>query len=223
MTYVLSIDTSSPFCSLSLFFDENLQREVSFQPQNNLSATLIPEIDHLLKDTGCSLDGIGLIGVSVGPGLFTGIRVGLATVKGLFFHRQCPVVPVSTLEAWVLKCSDFSGDIVPVIDAKKNDVFWGIYRLEGGIVHEKHPPVLTPVQNLDGELKSLKKPCFAGTGVTAHREILEEMFPLGVFVNTDSNLAAAVGKKAYRDFKSGRYITDLEKLTPCYLREAILR
>ncbi|MEN8223314.1 MAG: tRNA (adenosine(37)-N6)-threonylcarbamoyltransferase complex dimerization subunit type 1 TsaB, partial [Acidobacteriota bacterium] len=103
MSLTLAIETTSRNCSIAVLEDKNVLLEHNFVSSGELSETLIPYIDNIFSSLNIGVEDIGLIGASVGPGLFTGIRVGLATLKGIFFNREVPVVPVVSLEAVALK------------------------------------------------------------------------------------------------------------------------
>jgi len=90
MSLTLSIDTTSQYCSIAVMDREKLLTEYNFLSSGELSETLISSIDMVFKSLKIGVDDIGLIGVATGPGQFTGIRVGLATLKGVFFNKHRP-------------------------------------------------------------------------------------------------------------------------------------
>ena len=96
---ILSIDTSSSICSVAILENNVLIKEMHNYSEKEHSETLMPMIDEIFKETGLTLDNIGLIACSVGPGSFTGIRIGIATVKAFADAKNIPVVGVNSLEA----------------------------------------------------------------------------------------------------------------------------
>ncbi len=91
---ILALDTTSRFSSIAVLRDDEIQLEYNFSSADNLSALLVPNLDFLLKSLKLDLERVDLLGVAVGPGLYTGIRIGLATIKGLLLGNDRPLVPV---------------------------------------------------------------------------------------------------------------------------------
>ena len=130
---ILSIDTSSSICSVAILEDSKIIKEMHNYSEREHSETLMPIIDELFKSTNLSLDDIGLIACSVGPGSFTGIRIGIATVKAFADAKNIPVVGVNSLEALafcgVLENSTNQkgdGEYVSLIDARNDNVYFAI-------------------------------------------------------------------------------------------------
>ena len=111
---LLAIESSTERLSVALLRGEEILRLHEDPGSRRHAAALLPAIDRMLVDAGIDLDGIDAIGVSIGPGSFTSLRIGLATVKGLAFGRPLPTVGVSTLEAMALKEDDTK--VLPTID-----------------------------------------------------------------------------------------------------------
>ena len=105
---LLGLDTSSRDVSIAVLKDESLALEYNFISQDNLSAMLVPSLEFILKALGLQIAQIDVFGISLGPGLFTGIRIGMATLKGLAFAERKPVVGVISLKALAVQaCSPF--------------------------------------------------------------------------------------------------------------------
>ncbi len=125
---VLAIDTSTRVGGIAIVNEKGVISEIRLNVSIEYSERLLPEIDHLLKLSGISINDIELFAISKGPGSFTGLRVGMSTVKGLAFATGRPVVTVSTLEAlaWNIPFAQFP--VCPVIDARKGEVFTALFR-----------------------------------------------------------------------------------------------
>ncbi len=125
---VLAIDTSTRVGGIAIVNEGGVISEIRLSVSIEYSERLLPEIDHLLELSGISINDIELFAISKGPGSFTGLRVGMSTVKGLAFATGRPVITVSTLEAlaWNMPFARFP--VCPVIDARKNEVFTALFR-----------------------------------------------------------------------------------------------
>jgi tRNA threonylcarbamoyladenosine biosynthesis protein TsaB len=130
---LLALETATPFASVALLEGERLVAEVGASGAAPHSARVLPAIDALLELAGVSLADVGGYAVSVGPGSFTGLRVGVATVKGLAFGDAVPVAPVSTLEALASSAPSPAAPVLACLDARRGEVY-ATARTEGGEV-----------------------------------------------------------------------------------------
>lgn len=125
----LALETSGPFGGVSVLKDEKLLGEVMLSSHETYSKRLLNTIECLFKDLQTGWAHINMIAISLGPGNFTGLRIGLATAKGLAFSLGIPVVGVPTLDALAANITGCEGDIIcPVLDAKKSQVYLALYR-----------------------------------------------------------------------------------------------
>ena len=120
---ILGISTSSSSASVCIANDSTIIKELIIDNTKTHSETLVPLMDELLKSTNISLNEINLIACDVGPGSFTGIRIGIATVKAIAESLKIPVVDVSSLEALAYLVENPTGNICSLIDAKNNQVY----------------------------------------------------------------------------------------------------
>jgi len=215
---LLCFDTTSREASIAVLRDEEILLEYNFASRDNLSAVLIPSLEFMLRSLGMGIAQIDLFGVAVGPGLFTGIRIGLATLKGLNFTAPRPMVGVNTLEALASKFADSKKTVVPLIDARKGEVYLGCYRFAGGEIHELLPPCLMAVSTLAGRLEPFADKVFVGSGAQCHGVFLESAFPGSRLLNRSHFLASEIGKIALQRFHRQQAVCDLQELLPFYLR-----
>ncbi len=224
MTHILALDTTSPGASISILKEAEILCEYNFSSQDRLSASLIPVIDFLLKDCGLTLNAVDVFGIALGPGLFTGIRVGLAALKGLLFAARKPVVGVATLKALAHKyLPNAAADelIIPLIDARRNEVYAAVYTGDRGEIKEITAPFLAHIGELKNELAALPagEIIFLGSGADVHKELLIGNFERSKIYYRSSFLAAEIGKMTYHDYLRKNYITDLQRLLPFYIRK----
>lgn len=128
---VLAIETSTKVGGVAIVSEKGIISEMRLNVSIEYSERLLPEIDHLLSISRLSINDIDLFAITKGPGSFTGLRVGMSTVKGLAFATEKPVVTVSTLEALAWNTPLTAFPVCPVIDARRGQVFTALFRWNG--------------------------------------------------------------------------------------------
>ena len=129
---MLAVDASGRSASAAILADGVLLGESFLGAGYTHSETLLPMIDWLLTHTRTPIQAVDRFAVTVGPGSFTGLRIGIATVKGLAFPRGVPCVPVSTLEAAAMNLVDTDGLVCAALDARREQVYTALFEIEGG-------------------------------------------------------------------------------------------
>lgn len=161
---ILAVDTAGKTAGVALLQDDRLLYEVYLDGGMTHSETLMPMIDTCLKMCGMTCADIDLYGVNAGPGSFTGLRIGLAVIKGLALPRQLPCAGVSTMAAlaWGLAGE---GTVIGAQDARRGQVYWGAFDLAS---HRRlTEDAAAPVTELENFVQSCKKPLFfVGDGAT---------------------------------------------------------
>ncbi|MBW2059309.1 MAG: tRNA (adenosine(37)-N6)-threonylcarbamoyltransferase complex dimerization subunit type 1 TsaB [Deltaproteobacteria bacterium] len=127
---VLGISTSTPFGSVGLVDSDRVVGEYSLNLPITHAERLMTSIDRLLTDAGVPLSEVEGLSVTLGPGSFTGLRIGISTAKGLAFAMGLPVAGVSTLEALALNVSNAAGEVCPILDARKKEVYAALFRVD---------------------------------------------------------------------------------------------
>ena len=125
---ILAIDSCMNTSTVAILEDENLVALYTVNTENTHSETLLPMIRDALSSADVKPEDIDAYAVSYGPGSFTGVRIGVATVKGLAFGRNKPCVEVSTIEALAENLCGFDGIVCPVMNARRGQVYTGIFR-----------------------------------------------------------------------------------------------
>lgn len=153
MTTILALESSGSACSVALQRRHRIYQRQSFTPRSH-TRLLLPMVEEVLSEAQVSLAEMDALAFSSGPGSFTGLRIAFGMVQGLAFSRNIPVIPVPTLEALAqTACQYFAlnvGDrILPALDARKDEIYWGCYRLgEGGLLHEEQCNVVSAASNI---------------------------------------------------------------------------
>ena len=126
---ILSIETSSKICSVAILEDKNLVKKIELNNGLTHSETLMPLIKQILNETNLNLSDMNLLVCDIGPGSFTGIRIGVATVKAFTDSLQIPSVGISSLEGLAYNIKD-DGLICSIIDCKNNNCYYALYELK---------------------------------------------------------------------------------------------
>jgi tRNA threonylcarbamoyladenosine biosynthesis protein TsaB len=216
---ILAIDTSTRTAGVSLLKNDEILSEVFINLGINHSIVLLPALHDLCKFSRIELSSVDLFVCTIGPGSFTGLRVGASTIKGLALATGRPVVGVSTLEALAFNIIDSKMLICPMLDAKKNQVYTALYRAGHDNVLEKREN--ERVTDIEEFLESIdEETIFVGDGSIKNAELIGDILPgRSCFASACNQYvrAAAVGLLGKRKYYEGD-ILDLITFTPIYLR-----
>lgn len=184
------------------------------------SELLLPMAESLLMSTKLSFSDIDIFATSVGPGSFTGVRIGVSLVKGLAFGKNRPCVAVSTIEALAENLSSIKGIILPCMDARRGQVYTATFKSDGNTMTRLTEDRAIALTELAKELTEITEPIYiCGDGYeTARKALINE----GVNTENTPELlilenAVSVAKVAKRLYESGNYTTDSD-INPTYLR-----
>ena len=167
---ILVIDTSGPVCGVAVMDGEKVYSEFTAQNKNTHSASLMPMIQAALNAAGTGMKDLDAVAAVTGPGSFTGVRIGVATAKGLAHGAGLPCIPVDALEALSTSAGDFEGIVCPIQDARAGQVYGAAFR-QGKRLTGNAPMKLEEYLSTVEQLGS--KYLFIGDGVPVHREAIE--------------------------------------------------
>ncbi len=219
---ILGIDSSSLVASAAIVTDDILTAEYTVNFKKTHSQTLLPMIDEIVSMTGTDLEEIDAIAVSGGPGSFTGLRIGSATAKGLGLALKKPLIHVPTVDALAYNLWGAADLVCPIMDAKRNQVYTGIYRMREGlsIVKEQCP---MDMRGLMEELNGLGEPViFLGDGVPVYEPVIRETAKVPFSfapAHMNRQRAAAVAALGAVYYRQGRTETAAEH-GPDYMRKS---
>jgi len=218
---ILAVDSSGLVASVAVITDEHLIGEFTVYHKKTHSQTLLPMIDEICKITDYRLEDIDAIAVSAGPGYFTGLRIGSATAKGLGLALKKPLIHIPTVEAMAYNFYDTEKYIVPIMDARRSQVYTGIYTSKEGIVNEILPQCIMSIEELIKKINEIGQPVvFLGDGVPVFREKIEmDLLVKAVFAAAGINRqrASAVAELGKKYFLQGKTETAAQH-APDYLR-----
>ena len=215
---VLGIDTSSSRLSIALRDKNGLLAERSYLSANQCSAVLLPNIKSLLRELGLGLGEINGFIVSLGPGSFTGLRIGVSTIKALAFALSKPVIGIPTLDVLAENISLVNSQICPILDARRGEVYSCIYKSDSRQIKRLSEYLVLPVRDLLKILKS--RTVFLGEGLFKYRDLIKRLNKgLSLFApQEDWFPQASVLTRLGLDRLLAKNIDSCYDLTPLYLR-----
>lgn len=171
---VLGIESSSLTASVALVTDDSMTAEYTVNFKKTHSQTLLPMLDEIVKLLELEMNTIDAIAVAGGPGSFTGLRIGAATAKGLGLALKKPLIHVPTVDAMAYNMWGAAGLICPIMDAKRSQVYTGLYHGENGfeVVMDQRPMDMRELAGLLNERG--EKVVFLGDGVPVYKEMIRE-------------------------------------------------
>lgn len=235
MTTILALDSSTEACSAALLRGSGEQTEIMAKNQlavRQHNQVLLPMIEQLLAEAGCTLQQVDLIAFGRGPGSFVGLRVGCGVAQGLALGIDCPVVPISTLRAMAQGAYRVFGAkaVMAAIDARMSEVYWGVYGLDQ---HAYMQPLLDervcPPQQVvfDRACGSINSDWSAmGTGWRYREQMLAEIaVPPSDIVRTEEQWfpdSRDIALLAVGEFNAGNAVSP-EDAQPIYLRDQVVQ
>lgn len=216
---LLAVDTSTTSCSVALLEDNRLAAEETYAAGKPHSRHLLSIIDRILAACGCEPAQLDGIAVTRGPGTFTGLRIGISTVKGLAVATQAQVVGVSSLAALALPLALLDRPVVAMIDARRGEVYYAQYR-GGRTAFETVAPVAVGAPETAAALLPADA-ILVGSGAELYREVFAARCPAIRFADPTHSVirAAFVGRLAMARFE--RHDVDaIDTLIPEYVRKS---
>ena len=216
----LAFDSTAKAASVAICDGEKLLALYNIDNGLTQSELLLPMAENMLKSLQLSFSDVELLACAVGPGSFTGVRIGVALVKGIAFARNIPCVAVSTLDELAENLHGLNGIIVPCMDARRQQVYTATYRGRDGELEKLTEDRAIAISELAEELRAFDEPIYlSGDGYAVAKRGLEAA---GIKVESTPELlitenAYSVARIAIRKYEKGEYMSDLE-IVPTYLR-----
>ena len=233
---ILAIDTSSKRCSVAILEDDNVLINLYNDDEKTHSVKLMPMVDEAFANTELSLDDINLFSCCIGPGSFTGVRIGISTIKAFADVKNIPVVGISSLESLAYNVKDKALNnnslVCSLIDAKNQNVYYGLYYFENNksiqlqmLAEDINTTISKIIEILENDSINFNNVIFVGDGYVAYKEIISSSFEGTDFKidfsideeNMQSGISLAeAGLNKYIDGEYG----DSSTISPIYLRKS---
>lgn len=208
---ILGISTSSNIASVALSKDAECIKELNINNNKTHSETLLPLINELLSETNIKLQDINLIACDNGPGSFTGIRIGISTVKAIAESLNIPVIAVTSLEGLAYNIHD-SECICSLIDARNNQVYCGLFDSNHTLIGNYMADDINTILPVINQSKDI---LFVGDGAVAHKGLLN----INNFRSDNLLHAKNINLCAFNKFSKGE-ILSADSILPMYLRKS---
>ena len=217
MAYILSIETSTTNCSVSLSFEgETLVLKEDNNVNYSHAESLHVFIDEVIRTANIEKSQLDAIAVSKGPGSYTGLRIGVSAAKGLAFALNIPLISVSTLKALAMQCKIESGYIVPMLDARRQEVYSSVYNDQYKLIRDIQAQIL----NENSFLSYLENEnvYFIGSGVPKTKALIQHQNAR--FIEDKLPSANEMGALAFAKYKKSD-TEDVAYFEPFYLKDFI--
>ena len=232
---ILGIDSSGMVASVAVVQDEVIIAEYTMNHKKTHSETLLPMIDEIMKSSETKLEDIDAIAIAAGPGSFTGLRIGAATAKGLAMSIEKPIIPVNTCEGLAYNMWGAEGLVCPIIDARRNQVYTGVYKVLGNIevirdqepmdIHELIDWINKYAEERPSKTGAEVTPLsvtFLGDGVPIYESIIWDEIKIPCKMapaNMNRQRAASVAAYGGILYKERKFV-DADDFAPVYLRKS---
>jgi tRNA threonylcarbamoyladenosine biosynthesis protein TsaB len=217
---ILAFDGTAKAATVSVTEDSKVLGYYTIDNGLTQSELLLPMAENLLKSLKLTFSDIKLYATAVGPGSFTGVRIGVSLIKGLAFGRNVPCVEVSTIEALAENVAPLKGVIIPCMDARRGQIYTATFRCDGAKLERITEDRAISLIDLAEELREYNENIYlCGDGYEVARKAL---ISEGILISSTPELlitqnAASVAKVAKNKFDAGEYVNDTD-LAPVYLR-----
>ena len=224
---ILGIESAALVASVAILDEDITIAEYTTNFKKTHSETLLPMLDEIIKMTGIDCSELSAIAVSGGPGSFTGLRIGAACATGLGLALDLPLIHVPTLDAMALNIYSSDAIIVPIMDARRNQVYTGIYKNDCNLEIIKDSMAVAIdelfeiLKDLDNKEK-IKKIIFLGDGVPVFREYIDKNLEIAhdfASANLNRQRASNIAMLGLKMFKEGKSLLS-DDMRPEYLRKS---
>lgn len=221
---ILAFDSSGLVASVAIVQDDNLIAEYTTNYKKTHSQTLLPMLDEVVRMTETDKKSFDLLAVAAGPGSFTGLRIGSATVKGLALAWDIPVVAVPTLEALAYNAWGSRRIICPIMDARRRQVYTGLYRFDKDdkmeVLMDQVPMDIDELIEVLGDRG--EEVLFVGDGIDVYADTIRQKMTVPFSfapAHMNKQRAGSVAVAAKKRYEEGIY-TSGDDFTPEYLRQS---
>ena len=214
---ILGIETATDQVGVAIGGHEGVIATFEVARGRRHAEILTPAIEFVCRQADIEIAEIGCIAIDIGPGLFTGMRVGLASAKALAMALRVPVIGISSLDLLAFPCRHTDRVVVPVLDARKAEVYWAMYRQVPGGVQQVSAPTVGPVADLVADLLARSQDVLCvGDGAERYRDEIMEGYRSEISAPVHPSVAALV-QLAHAKALREEWVRP-DELEPVYLR-----
>lgn len=218
---ILSIETASNNCSVAILEDNKTIKEISICDKNTHSQNLMPLIDVILKETNLSLNNIDLFACDKGPGSFTGIRIGISTLKAFHDTLNKPIIGISALDAFANTINvnnEKDSYICSMIDAKNNNVYYAFYEIKNKKIIQVSEYSFININELCNKINTYNKFIFfVGNGSIVYEDMLKSELKNDIKILNSSINAINIANCAFLEYSDNSNFSDIE---PLYIKKS---
>jgi tRNA threonylcarbamoyladenosine biosynthesis protein TsaB len=219
-TCLLAVDTATEICGAALAVDGQVKAELILNSGVTHTQSVMAAIENVLTMSGTDIGSVDAYAVTRGPGGFTGLRIGISTVKGLSFATGKPILGVSSLEVLAHQAPTDVELICTLLDARRNELYWALYHRQGAKIKSVVAEQVGPVADL---AEKIDRPCyFIGNAVAQYQsEIENRLTTPAQWANHELNgiRPSVLAQLAQNRFRKG-LIDDVRNFIPVYLRKS---
>lgn len=212
---ILAIDTASKICSVAILEKDEIIDEINLNNGQTHSENLMPIVDQILSKNHLKLSDLSFISCCTGPGSFTGIRIGIATVKAMAEVAGIPVVGVTSLEA-LARTDESEKTKIVLIDARNQQVYCGVFDKQ---YQKKEEFMADDIQNIFLILKKYENAICIGDGAVLHENLIRSTLVNAEFSKENEQKASCGGKIAYQKYLKDE-VQNADTILPIYLRKS---
>ncbi len=221
---ILAIDTATEVCSVAVLENKNVILEKTLDAVNTHSVALMPLIKEVLTECNLELNSMDLFACDNGPGSFTGIRIGLSTIKAFCDVTNIPCVGVTSLEGFAYKLSNIPCDeyyICSLLNANHDNAYCGIFTFDKGKLVQTHDYFFDNISNILDYINTLEKNVFfVGNCSILFEDMIKSNCKKNYKIDNNTNICATdIGRVAFDKFTDGNY-GDSDFLQPLYLKNS---
>ena len=214
--YILCIETSTEICSVALAHSGDCVAVKECNTNNSHAKNMIPFVEEVLQQAAIDKKQLNAIAVGVGPGSYTGLRIGVSTAKGLAYTLGIPAIAISTLECIAEPFLKMADHCRPMIDARRMEVFTALYNHDGELLEEPNAKIVD--ENCFAEELTNFKTIFCGNGAAKCEELLNK-YPNAIF-KTEPLSAKNMVPIAFRKFQDKQF-ENVAYFEPFYLKDYV--
>ena len=207
---ILAVDTTTNHGGVGLGIDGELEAAVFLPSPQSYAETMIPMTEFLLSQLRIDLKEIDCLAVATGPGSFTGVRIGLALIKGIGQSREIPGIGISTLEAIAYSFKGLTKTCAPILDARRDQVYGAVYAWNNGDVKQIVKETVMEAKAWIEKIPKVIDPLFVGSGTVAYKSLINKLRPKSMIITEAAPLLSGLVRLSTNRINTAVSVTKIE-------------